>query len=203
MGLGAGTMAAHFTPSDELVYYELDPDNEHIARSYFGFLKSCPAPLRVVVGDARLSLLHDVDAPGRYFDALMVDAFSGDGIPAHLLTIEAISTYLQKLKPGGLIGFHLSNRYYDLRPVLKAAADELGLHGMYKRSTKNDDLADYETPSLVYALSRDPSAVAPLVKLGWKDPENGGEIADIALWTDDYVNLMVPLVKALRNERWN
>jgi len=203
VGLGAGAMAAHFTPTDELVYYELDPDNEHIARSYFGFLESCPAQLRVVVGDARLSLLHDEDAPGPYFDALMVDAFSGDGIPAHLLTVEAISTYLQKLKPGGFLGFHLSNRYYDLRPVLKAAADELGLHGMYKRSTKDDDLEDYEIPSLVYALAKDPGAVAPLTKLGWKDPDSSSEIADIALWTDDYVNPMVPLVKAFINERWN
>jgi len=203
VGLGAGTMAAHFNSTDELVYYELDPDNERIARNYFGFLDSCPAPLRVVVGDARLSLVQDEGAPGLYFDALMVDAFSGDGVPAHLLTVEAISTYLQKLKTGGILGFHLSNRYYDLRPVLKAAADELGLHGMYKRSVRGDGLEDYEAPSLVYALSADPNAVAPLVELGWLDPESSDEIADVTLWTDDYVNLLVPLYEVFTNDSWN
>jgi SAM-dependent methyltransferase len=203
VGLGAGTMAAHFSPTDELVYYELDPDNERIARSYFGFLESCPAPLRVVVGDARLSLLQDESAPGPYFDAIMVDAFSGDGIPAHLLTVEAISTYLEKLKPGGVLGFHISNRYYDLRPVLNAAADELGLHGMYKRSTRGDGLEDYETPSRVYALSADPISIAPLVESGWSDPNSSDEIADIALWTDDYVNLLVPLYEVFTNDSWN
>jgi hypothetical protein len=196
-------MAAHFNSTDELVYYELDPDNERIAREYFGFLESCPAPLRVVVGDARLSLVQDEGAPGPYFDALMVDAFSGDGVPAHLLTVEAISTYLQKLKTGGILGFHLSNRYYDLRPVLKAAADELGLHGMYKRSVRGDRLEDYEAPSLVYALSADPNAVAPLVELGWLDPESSDEIADVTLWTDDYVNLLVPLYEVFTNDSWN
>ena len=134
---------------------------------------------------------------------MMVDAFSGDGIPAHLLTVEAISSYLQKLKSGGILGFHLSNRYYDLRPVLKAAADELGLHGMYKRSARRDGLEDYEAPSLVYALSSDPNAVAPLVELGWLDPESSNEIADVALWTDDYVNLMVPLYEVFTNDSWN
>jgi SAM-dependent methyltransferase len=195
-------MAAHFSSADELVYYELDPDNERIARSYFGFLESCPARIRVVVGDARLSLLHDDGAPGPYFDAIMVDAFSGDGIPAHLLTVEAISSYLQKLKPGGILGFHLSNRYYDLRPVLKAAANELGLHGMYKRSVRRDELEDFEAPSLVYALSTDPNSVAPLIKFGWKGSGSINEIADIALWTDDYVNLMVPLYEVFTDDSW-
>jgi SAM-dependent methyltransferase len=196
-------MAAHFNPNDELVYYELDPDNERIARNYFGFLKSCPGSVRVVVGDARLSLLNDDDAPGPYFDAVMVDAFSGDGIPVHLLTIEAISTYLQKLKPGGVLGFHLSNRYYDLRPVLKAAADQLGLHGMYRRSSRDDTLEDYEIPSLVYALSAAPDSIAPLAELGWTDPGSSTEIADIALWTDDYVNLIVPLYEVFTDDSWN
>lgn len=202
VGLGVGAMAAHFNPTDELVYYELDPDNERIARSYFGYLESCPARLRVVVGDARLSLLYDDSAPGPYFDAIMVDAFSGDGIPAHLLTVEAISSYLQKLKPGGLLGFHLSNRYYDLRPVLKAAADELGLHGMYKRSTKRDELEDFEAASLVYVLSADPNSLAQLITYGWKGSDSINEIADIALWTDDYVNLMVPLYEVFTDDSW-
>ena len=202
LGLGVGAMAPHFDSTDELVYYELDPDNEHIARSYFGFLDSCPARLRVVVGDARLSLLRDDGAPGPYFDAIMMDAFSGDGIPAHLLTVEAISSYLQKLKTGGILAFHLSNRYYDLRPVLKVAADELGLHGMYRRSVRRDALEEFENASLVYVLAEDPNSIAPLAKLGWKRPDSSNEIADIALWTDDYVNLMVPLYEAFTDNSW-
>jgi hypothetical protein len=119
------------------------------------------------------------------------------------LTIEAISTYLQKLKPGGVLGFHLSNRYYDLRPVLKAAADQLGLHGMYRRSSRDDTLEDYEIPSLVYALSAAPDSIAPLAELGWTDPGSSTEIADIALWTDDYVNLIVPLYEVFTDDSWN
>ena len=201
MGLGAGTMAAHFGSGDELVFYELDPDNEWIARDHFDYLRSCPARVRVVVGDARLALARDSLAPGAYYDALLVDAFSGDGIPTHLVTLEAIESYLGKLRPGGLLVFHISNRYYELRPVLRAASRSLGLHGLYRDSSHDGPLAEYESPSIVYAIARERESLAPLALRGWLDPERRGEIPDVRPWTDDYVNLLVPLYARFASER--
>lgn len=201
MGLGAGAMAAHFGSGDELVFYELDPDNEWIARDHFDYLRSCPARVRVVVGDARLALARDPAAPGAYYDALLMDAFSGDGIPTHLVTLEAIGSYLRKLRPGGLLVFHISNRYYDLRPVLRAVSRSLGLHGLYRDSRRDGPLAEYESPSIVYAIARERATLAPLAERGWLDPERRGEIPDVRPWTDDYVNLLVPLYARLASDR--
>jgi SAM-dependent methyltransferase len=197
MGLGAGAMAAHFEAGDELVFYELDPDNERIARDHFGYLRGCPARVRVVVGDARLELARDAAAPGAYYDALLMDAFSGDGIPSHLLTLEAIRGYLAKLKPGGLLVFHVSNRYYELGPVLRAASRSLGLHGLYRDSSRGGELSAYELPSVVYVLAEERAALAPLAQRGWLDPEPRRDLPDARPWTDDYVNPLLPLYARL------
>ncbi len=199
MGLGAGVMAAHFQADDELVFFEIDPDNEWIARDHFGYLDGCPARTRVVVGDARLELSRDPRSPDGHYDALMIDAFSGDGVPTHLMTVEAIGEYLDKLGPDGLLVFHISNRFYDLRPVLKAASRALGLHGLF-RDSRHRPVAPYETPSLVYVLARRPEQLAPFAARGWSDPETS-DIPDIRLWTDDYVNPLVPLLVKLAEAR--
>jgi len=195
MGLGAGAMAAHFQADDELVFFEIDPDNEWIARDHFGFLDGCPARTRVVVGDARLELSRDPLSPDGRYDALMIDAFSGDAVPTHLMTVEAIEEYLEKLGPDGLLVFHISNRYYDLRPVLKAASSALGLHGLF-RDSRNRPVASYETPSIVYVLARRPEQLAAFAARGWIDPA-AADVPDIRLWTDDYVNPLVPLLAKL------
>jgi spermidine synthase len=195
MGLGAGAMAAHFQADDELVFFEIDPDNEWIARDHFGYLDGCPARTRVVVGDARLELSRDPLSPDGRYDALMIDAFSGDGVPTHLMTVEAIREYLEKLGPDGLLVFHISNRYYDLRPVLKAASSALGLHGLF-RDSRNRPVASYETPSIVYVLARRPEQLAAFAARGWIDPA-AADVPDIRLWTDDYVNPLVPLLAKL------
>jgi spermidine synthase len=199
MGLGAGSMAAHFQADDELVFFEIDPDNERIARDHFGYLEGCPARTRVVVGDARLELARDASSPDGHYDALMIDAFSGDGVPTHLMTVEAIEEYLDKLDPNGLLVFHISNRYYDLRPVLKAASNTLGLHGRF-RDSRDRPLASYESPSIVYVLARRPEPLAPFAERGWTDPASAG-IPDIRLWSDDYVNPLVPLLAKLNESR--
>ncbi len=195
VGLGAGAMAAHFGEGDELVYYEVDPDNEWIARDHFGYLERCPARTRVVVGDGRLELARDPGSPDAYYDALMIDAFSGDGVPTHLLTLEAIEGYLKKVHRDGILVFHISNRYYDLRPVVKAASGALGLVGRY-RDSRQRPLAAYESPSIVFLLARRPEILAPFVARGWTDPALA-EIAQVRLWTDDYVNPLVPLLRKL------
>jgi hypothetical protein len=199
MGLGAGAMAAHFHSDDDLVFFEIDPDNEWIARDHFGFLGGCPARTRVVVGDARLALARDPLSPDGHYDALMVDAFSGDGVPTHLITVEAIQEFLEKLAPDGLLVFHISNRYYDLRPVLKTASRALGLHGRF-RDSRRQALDAYEAPSMVYILARRPEPLAPFVALGWSDPE-ASDIPELRLWTDDYVNPLMPLLAKLKEFR--
>jgi hypothetical protein len=119
VGLGVGSLSAYARPNQEWTFFELDPDVTRIASDerYFTFLRDCRAaqPPRIIEGDARLKL---AEIPDGYFDLLVLDAFSSDAIPLHLLTAEALTLYEQKLAPGGLLLFHLSNRYLDLPPVL-------------------------------------------------------------------------------------
>jgi len=123
IGLGVGTIAAYANAGDDYCFYEIDPDVEAIARKYFTFLSDCPAECRVVTGDARLVLEREaVDRQVSPFDVLVIDAFSGDAVPTHLVTLEAIRLYLSRLTEGGLLAFHTSNRHVDLKPVLSAIA---------------------------------------------------------------------------------
>jgi spermidine synthase len=123
IGLGAGTAAAYVRPQDEIVFWEINPLSEKIAREHFTFLGECPGRSEVRLQDGRLGLRAD---PGT-FDVLLVDAFSGDSIPAHLLTTNAIAEYLHKL-PQGFLVVHISNRYFDLLPVLVHSARQTGWH---------------------------------------------------------------------------
>ena len=126
VGLGVGTIAAYAQPGDEMTFYEINPAVVDIARNpkYFTFLSDAPVTPRVVVGDARLSL---EDQPSGSFDLLVLDAFSSDTVPAHLLTREAIQMYARTLRPGGILAFHLSNRYYNLAAPVSVTASSLGL----------------------------------------------------------------------------
>jgi spermidine synthase len=122
IGLGAGTVAAYVRPEDKIVFWEINPLSTQIARERFTFLKDCPGANEVRMIDGRLGVREDRGT----FDVLVVDAFSGDSIPAHLLTTEAIREYLAKLNTGGFLIVHISNRYFDLMPVLTYAAGEAG-----------------------------------------------------------------------------
>jgi hypothetical protein len=120
VGLGTGAIASYARPDQDWTFYELDPAVERLARDdrYFTYLRDSPAKsLNVVIGDARLKLAAEPDGS---FDLLVLDAFSSDAIPIHLLTAEAFGLYERKLAPGGVILLHLSNRYLDLPPVVAA-----------------------------------------------------------------------------------
>jgi hypothetical protein len=188
IGLGTGTAAAFFGADDELTFYELDPDGEAIARAHFSYLDDSAARVRVVVGDARLSLARDAWAADGGLDLLFVDAFNGDAVPAHLLTREAIRLYMEKLSPDGVLLIHLSSRFYEFEPVVKAAAQALGLAGVTGRSTP--PLEPLEMSARAYLLARRPERLAPYVARGWT-PDDA--IQPAALWTDDYVNVLAPL----------
>ncbi|HUE73058.1 MAG TPA: fused MFS/spermidine synthase [Pirellulaceae bacterium] len=126
IGLGTGSLAAYAQPSQPLDYYEIDPVVQKIAqdRRYFTFLAECRGDYRILLGDARLKMGAARD--GRY-GLIVVDAFSSDAVPLHLITREAVALYVQKLAERGVIAFHVSNRYLDLSPVLATLARELDL----------------------------------------------------------------------------
>jgi hypothetical protein len=124
VGLGAGTLAAYARPGDRLRYYEINPDVLRIAKTYFTFLTDCPGRVDVILGDGRLSLERE---PCQHFDFLLLDAFAGDSVPLHLLTDQAMQTYLRHLEPDGVIAFNISNNHVDLQPVIRALAEKHGL----------------------------------------------------------------------------
>jgi hypothetical protein len=189
VGLGAGSLACYARPADKWTYFEIDPEVVRIARdpSKFGFLPQCAPDAQVVIGDARLTLTER----GGQYDLILLDAFSSDVVPVHLLTREALGAYLQRLAPGGMIAFHISNRYLELASVLREAA---GLHGLsihLKQDTKVTAESFMETMyanSLVAVLSRKDEDVAGLIAGGgWTKLTPDGSVR---AWTDDYSDIL-------------
>lgn len=190
VGLGVGALAAYRRPGQAWDYYEIDPEVERIARKYFTFLEPRDGQQSpVILGDARLSLQKTPDA--RY-DVLVMDTFSSDFVPLHLVTREAVSLYMSKLKPGGVLFFHISNRLFDLDPILTRIGHELGL----RTATATGQVAPEVTeetgcfPSIWYAMTADGARHEHLVTdLGWSDRTHAADTNKHALWTDGYVNL--------------
>jgi spermidine synthase len=127
IGLGAGVVAAWMRPGDALTFYEISPRVVDIARREFTFLADTYAKTALVMGDGRLSLERE---PPRGYDLLGIDAFSGDSIPMHLVTREAMAIYVKHIKPDGVIVFQATNRFVDLLPVVKRLAAEFGMEAM-------------------------------------------------------------------------
>ena len=150
---------------------------------YFTYLTDAPEPPRVVLGDARLSL---EDEPAGQFDLVLLDAFSSDSIPVHLITTEAIGIEWKTVRPGGIIGFNISNRFYDLTGPITAGAEAAGLTVMVRAHEPTD--AEREagaTPSRWLAASDDPAVIAQLEERGW----TRAQAADHP-FTDDYSDLI-------------
>jgi hypothetical protein len=145
LGLGAGVVAAYGRAGDEMVFYEISPKVIGIEKREFTFLRDSPARMDVIVGDGRLSLDKELKKPGpRHYDVLGIDAFSGDSIPMHLITREAMALYVQHLAPDGVIVFQATNRYIDLMPVIQRLATEQGMEAVLISDTpENRDGVDY------------------------------------------------------------
>ena len=193
VGLGIGTIATYFGPGEKLVFFELNPDNERIARKHFSYLDDSGAKPTVVTGDARLSLPEQA-ADGQCH-VLIVDAFSGDAVPVHLLTREALELYLRKVSPQGLVVFHVSNRFVDLRPVLLSTGETLGLEAHTKEGNPTDE-QPFEFTSTWVCFSRSEQALKDLRAKGWK------RISELDLdparpWTDDHASLLGPFLSRL------
>jgi len=184
IGLGAGTLAAYGRTGDVLRFYELDPEIAVIAQKYFTFLRDTEAEVQIVPGDARLSLERE---PPQAFDLLAVDAFSGDAIPAHLLTSEAFDVYLRHLDPGGLLLIHATNRYLELPPVIARLAAEKGLHALLVSDPGESEDDPHAARSDWVALAR---TAAPLAALaGAPGASRLRPERNAPLWRDDFNNL--------------
>jgi SAM-dependent methyltransferase len=180
--LGAGTLAAYGNPGDYLHFYEINPAVVNIANSVFTYLRESAARKEITLGDARLSLENE---PPQHFDVLAVDAFSGDAIPVHLLTREAIALYLRHLKPNGILAIHTSNTYLRLNPVVKQLAENAGYQA---RSVKNesDDDQFIATAEWVLVTRNRTFLNSDIIQ---KDSTEIEIPQGLRLWTDDYNNL--------------
>jgi spermidine synthase len=146
IGLGAGVIASWMKPGDSLVFYEISPRVVDIAKREFTFLQDTPARTELVMGDGRLSLERE---PPRGYDVMGIDAFSGDSIPMHLVTREAMALYLKHLAPDGVIVFQATNRFIDLLPVVKRLAAEFGYEAVNIADTPEgeDSVAYWYSPT--------------------------------------------------------
>jgi len=188
IGLGAGTMAAYGRDGDTMRFYEINPLVEGIARNLFSYLRESRARVTVVEGDARVSLGRE--AP-QGFDVLVVDAFSGDAIPVHLLTLEALREYRRHMATGGVICFHVSNQYLDLPPVLGRLAKASGMEARVVGSPGREDRGEYAANWVLLADGSD--GLFGRKEFAWA-AERIPERAGVRVWTDDYSSLL-PIVR--------
>jgi hypothetical protein len=186
IGLGTGTLAAYGHAGQEMTFYEIDPAIKRLANEVeplvFTFIADSPADVRIVLGDGRLSLAK---APDDHYGLIVVDAFSSDAIPVHLLTQEALkSTYLPKLREGGILAFHISNRYLELSTVLGSLAADAGMAGLVQEDPGSGDGERY--PSTWALLARDRADFGKLTEdRRWKPLTGSAE----GVWTDDFSNV--------------
>jgi SAM-dependent methyltransferase len=181
IGLGTGTMAAYGRPGDTYRFYEINPQVIEIARKEFSFLSDSGATVETVLGDARLALERE---PPQQYDVLVIDAFSSDSIPVHLITREALGVYLRHMKPAGVVAFHVTNRFLRLAPVVKRLSDDKGLHTLLII----DDAEKSDLSKTDWVLvTRDPKLLTRQeIAEGTEAIE---DIPGLRVWTDDFNNL--------------
>jgi hypothetical protein len=183
IGLGAGTLAAYGRAGDHIRFYEINPAVPPIARNVFTYIRDSAAQVDIVEGDARNSLASE---PPQHFDVLVVDAFSGDAIPVHLLTVEALALYRKHLAPNGILAFHISNRHVNLAPPIVLLAQSAGMEARRFDVDRATGPGEYvSTWMLVTANPRffESSDVAPHAHMPVAKP-------GLKLWTDDYSALL-------------
>jgi hypothetical protein len=195
IGLGTGTLACRAEPGDTVHYYEIDPAMIRIARDpqNFTFLSEC-GPVPITLGDARLTL---AEAPDGSYDAIIVDAFSSDAIPIHLLTREAMEIYLKKLSPTGIVAIHVSNRHLELASVVTGIASA---NGMVARLNEGGDVmendSDYVFLGTIVAAARKDEHFGPIALSQFWELQTPDQKQWV--WTDDYSNIIGSLIRKLK-----
>jgi SAM-dependent methyltransferase len=183
VGLGTGSMAGWTAPNRQITFFDIDPQVLDIANSFFTFLPKCGKACNVVIGDGRLSIEKANDGE---FDLLMLDAFNSDSIPAHLVSREAVQMYLTKLKPNGLLMFHVSNRYMDVEGLISALVTDVQLEALVRHDEDQDAVLKARSHYVVAA--RNAAALGSL-----EQDENWLKVIKpekIHPWTDDYSNML-------------
>jgi len=191
VGLGSGTLACYARPNQSWTFFEIDPAMVEVARNRFTFLNRCAPQVRIVLGDARLSLARQ---PNNSIDMLAVDAFSSDAVPMHLLTREALDVYGRAVQRDGIVLFHISNRYLDLKPVIADIAARGGWSSaMLEYIPSEEDEVMNATLSVWIALSRNPASIDRLVQLSGEDSGNWVVLEqkpDFSGWSDDHASIL-------------
>jgi hypothetical protein len=182
VGLGVGTIAAYGKPGDRIRFYEINPAVQPIARNLFTYIRDSAAQVTIVEGDGRASLTRE--SP-KNFDVLVIDAFSGDAIPLHLLTVEAMALYRRHLAPGGILAIHVSNQHVDLEPEVALLAKASGMTARILTSPTNNQRGEFVSS---WMLLTDNGAffTQPDVAHASSPDEN----PKARLWTDDYSSLL-------------
>jgi hypothetical protein len=186
VGLGAGTIAAYGRPRDRMRFYEINPAVEPIAQHLFTYLRQSQAQISFADGDARASL--EREAP-QHFDVLVIDAFSGDAIPLHLLTTQALEIYKRHLAPGGILAFHISNQHVDLEPPIYLLAQHAGMQVRTIHSIADDQRGEF---SSTWVLVTNNATFLALPAVAGRSRETERRIG-LRLWTDDYSSLLALL----------
>ncbi len=196
VGQGSGAMAAYKRAGDEMTFFEIDPMVDTLSRDpeWFTYISDCAdGPVRTVLGDARLTMAAE---PAGTYDLLIIDAFSSDAVPTHLLTVEALQGYLNLVKPTGVVLLHLSNRNLEITRPAVAAARSIGaadLHQVYVESANASEMAEASTEALVISPTEEGLADFEA------DPRWRTLVeTDVRPWTDDYVNLFGSLMRNIR-----
>ncbi len=187
VGLGTGTLLTYGRSGDRMRVYEINDQVLELARREFSFIADTRASVTPVLGDARLMLEAE---PPQAFDVLVMDAFSGDSIPTHLVTLQAIEAYLRHLKPDGVLALHISNRYLDLKPVVAAAAQHFGKTALdYDINERADDPLCFGSTWVLLMSPQRAAALGPALAEGKPlEPRPG-----FRAWTDDFSNLLTIL----------
>ncbi len=196
VGLGTGSLACYSKPGEDWAYYEIDRDVIKVARDpqQFTFLPRCAPSMKMIEGDARITMAH---GPADKADYLLVDAFSSDSIPIHLITVEAMKLYLSHLKDDGVLVMHVTNRYMDLVPVVAAnlAAIDPALQGrVVDFVPKVQEVSSLHSIAIV--MSKNAEALAALDKAGGTSPLTPQ--AGVDPWTDDFSNLFSAILRRIR-----
>jgi len=187
VGLGAGTIAAYGQTGDVFRFFEIDPLVERIARELFAYLRETPAHTDVVLGDARFSISREHGEP---FDVIVLDAFSGDAVPVHLLTQQALALYRKHLTPDGILAFHISSQYLDLEPVLSREAQQAGMHAVTIHSTGDESHGIFNA-DWVLLTNNEQFLAQPEVA---RSAHPSIARSNVGLWTDDYSSVL-PILK--------
>jgi spermidine synthase len=184
LGLGCGTLAAYGRPGDTLRIYEINPLVLDIARHEFTYLSDTPATVEVATGDGRLVLEGE---PDQQFDLLVMDAFSGDSVPVHLITREAFQMYFRHLKPGGILAVNISNKYLNLEPVMERASNTFDKVGLVYHYEPTEAEPFCFSCSWTLIMNRAAADAHPELRAHAKELRPG---RPFRMWTDDFSNML-------------